>query len=82
MQPAALTHPSSSLGSTGYIGGDVFHALATAHPEYELTCLVRSSDKGAKLAAAFPAVRLVYGTLDSLDLVERESKDADIVLSK
>ena len=67
-------------GATGYIGGDAFYAVANAHPEYELTCLVRNSDKGAQVAKDYPSVKLVYGDLDSVDLVEEESKKADIVL--
>lgn len=69
-------------GSTGYIGGDAMYAIATAHPEYEITALVRNSDKGAKVAAKFPSVKLVYGDLDSVDVLERESRAADIVCRK
>lgn len=69
-------------GSTGYIGGDAMYAIATAHPEYEITALVRNSDKGAKVAAKFPNVKLVYGDLDSVDVLERESRAADIVCRK
>lgn len=69
-------------GVTGYIGGDAFYAIANAHPEYEITCLVRNSDKGALVAKDYPKVKLVYGDLDSSDLIEEESKKADIVLSK
>ena len=72
----------SSTGSTGYIGGDALHALYTAHPEYEYTAIVRNSDKGALVAAAYPKVRLVYGTLDDATLLEEESAKADIVLRK
>jgi hypothetical protein len=55
-------------------------ALHTAHPEYEYTAIVRSSDKGAPVAAAYPKIRLVYGTLDDAELIEEESAKADIVL--
>lgn len=58
------------------------YAIATAHPEYEITALVRNSDKGAKVAAKFPSVKLVYGDLDSVDVLERESRAADIVCRK
>ena len=69
-------------GATGYIGGDALEAIVNAHPEYDITCLVRNSDKGAQVAKQFPKVKLVYGDLDSGDVIEEESKKADIVLSK
>ncbi|TVY60806.1 Uncharacterized protein LSUE1_G008355 [Lachnellula suecica] len=67
-------------GVTGYIGGDAFYALQKAHPEYEYTALVRTSDKGALVAAAYPKTRLVYGTLEDSELVTKEAAAADIVL--
>lgn len=49
------------------------------HPEWELTALVRNSDKGAKVAAVYPTVRLVYGDLDAVGLIEEEAANSDIV---
>lgn len=69
-------------GATGYIGGDALYAIATAHPDYDITALVRNTDKGAKVAAQFAAVKLVYGDLDSTALIEDESRAADIVCRK
>ena len=69
-------------GATGFIGGEVFYTISEAHPDWEITALVRSSDKGALLAAAFPKTRLVYGSLDDVDVIEQEAKGADLVLSK
>lgn len=66
-------------GATGFIGGDAFYAIANAHPEYEITALVRNSEKGAQVAKEYPSVKLVYGDLDSTDLLEEEAKKADIV---
>ena len=71
-----------ATGATGYIGGDAIYAIANAHPEYEFTCLVRNSDKGAQVAKDYPKFKLVYGSLDDVDLIEEESKRADIVLSE
>ncbi|KAK3696893.1 hypothetical protein LTR37_017723 [Vermiconidia calcicola] len=68
-------------GATGYIGGDALYAIAHAHPDYEITCLVRNSDKGATVAAEYPSIKLVYGDLDNADLLEAEAKKADIVLN-
>jgi nucleoside-diphosphate-sugar epimerase len=46
-----------------------------------VSCLVRNSDKGAKVASQYAKVRLVYGTLDDVDVLEKEAAEADIVLS-
>ncbi|ORY17674.1 hypothetical protein BCR34DRAFT_621834 [Clohesyomyces aquaticus] len=67
-------------GATGYIGGDAVYAIAHAHPELEVTALVRNSDKGAKVAAQYPDFNLVYGDLDATDLLTAEALKADIVL--
>ena len=66
-------------GTTGYIGGDAFFAIAQAHPDWQLSVLVRNKEKGAKLANEYPQVRIVYGDLDSGDIIEEETKNADIV---
>jgi len=66
-------------GATGYIGGDALFTITQVHPEYELTCLVRNSEKGAQVAKEYPKARLVYGDLDSFDLIVEESSKADIV---
>ena len=42
-----------SLGATGYIGGDALVQLVETHPEYNVTCLVRNSEKGAQVASQF-----------------------------
>jgi len=73
---------SYSTGATGYIGGDILHALYKAHPEYEFSALVRNSEKGAPVAAAFPKIRLVYGGLDDSEVLVEEAARADIVVRK
>lgn len=66
-------------GTTGYIGGDFLYLVSQKHPDWEITCLVRNSDKGAKVAKVYPKVRLVYGDLDSVELIEEEAANTDIV---
>ena len=77
---APHTERLPSTGATGYIGGDVLAAVAAAHPDWHVTCLVRSETRGAAVAAAHPSVRLVYGDLASDDLIKGEAAAADIVL--
>ena len=69
-------------GVTGFIGGDAIYAIYKAHPEYEITCLVRSSDKAATVANEYPKFQFIYGDLNSVELIVEESKKADIVISK
>jgi uncharacterized protein YbjT (DUF2867 family) len=72
----------SSTGVTGYIGGDALHVITKAHPDWEITALVRNSSKGAKVASQYPSVRLVYGDLECTDLIAEEAKNADIIYRK
>lgn len=58
------------------------HEIVQSHPEYDISCLVRDSDKGAQVASQYSKVRLVYGDLDDVELLENEARNADVVLSK
>lgn len=66
-------------GATGYIGGDWLFTAANAHPDWELSALVRSKDKAAVLSNQYPKIRVVHGDLDSHDILEEEVGKADIV---
>lgn len=74
-----LSDPSDSTGATGYIGGDGLHVIAAAHPDWQLTALVRNKEKAAQLTAKYPQVRVVHGDLDSSEIIEEEVKNTDIV---
>ncbi|KAI2671833.1 hypothetical protein CBS147355_8476 [Penicillium roqueforti] len=67
-------------GATGYIGGEVLHALQQAHPDYEVAALIRDEEKAGKVLAAFPKVRVVLADLDNVEIIEKESRKADIVI--
>jgi hypothetical protein len=67
-------------GATGYIGGSALDVITNAHPEYEITALVRNAEKAAGLTKKYPKVKIVSGDLDSASLIEGESSKADIVL--
>ncbi|KAL4914757.1 NAD(P)-binding protein [Aspergillus aurantiobrunneus] len=67
-------------GASGYIGGDVLHALREAHPEYVMSVLVRDEAKAGIIAAAYPDVRTVLGDLDSAPLIEEQASQADVVI--
>lgn len=53
--------------------------MSQAHPDWELSALVRSKEKAEQLTSKFPKVRVVLGDLDSADILEEEVKKADIV---
>lgn len=60
----------------------MLHALLQTHPSWEphITCLVRSESRAASLSAAYPKLRLVYGTLEDSSILEEEASKAEIVL--
>lgn len=57
-------------------------SIIEAHPEWEITASVRNSDKGGQVAALFPRIKLVYGDLDAVAMIEEETSKADIVYRK
>jgi N-acetyl-gamma-glutamylphosphate reductase len=71
-----------ATGITGYIGGDAIYAIVTAHPEYEVSALVRDKEKGAEVVKAHPNIRIVHGELEDSELLEEEASKADIILRK
>ncbi|KAF2750351.1 NAD(P)-binding protein [Sporormia fimetaria CBS 119925] len=68
-------------GATGYIGGDLLEVLTATYPDLQITALVRNSDKGAQVASQYPSVRLVYGDLDSTDVITKAASESDIVVN-
>jgi putative NADH-flavin reductase len=56
--------------------------MATAHPDWQLSVLVRSKEKAAQVSSKYPGIRIVHGDLDSADIIEEEVKNADIVFSQ
>jgi uncharacterized protein YbjT (DUF2867 family) len=70
-----------SLGATGYVGGQVLEELARSHSSLNIAALVRDVEVARKIAAAYPEVRIVVGSLDDGDLLMEEASKASIVLS-
>ncbi|KAH7369318.1 hypothetical protein B0T11DRAFT_72374 [Plectosphaerella cucumerina] len=68
-------------GATGYIGGDVLHALATVHPDYTIRALVRNDAHRDVISKAYPNVQLVSGSLDDTETIAREAAEATVVLN-
>lgn len=73
----------NSVGATGHIGGAVLDLISSSYSEtLAVKVLVRDQQKAAKLKAQYRQITTVIGTLDDLDLLETESRDADIVISE
>ncbi|KAL5048635.1 hypothetical protein BDW71DRAFT_177168 [Aspergillus fruticulosus] len=68
------------LGATGYIGGEVLHALQNTHPEYEIVVLIRSAGKASRVVAAYPQVKVVSGNLDDASVIEEEARKSDVII--
>lgn len=58
------------------------YTIATAHPDWQLSALVRSKEKAALVSSKYPQLRIVHGDLDSVDIIAEEVKNADIVFSE
>ncbi|KAI1154665.1 hypothetical protein F4825DRAFT_153433 [Nemania diffusa] len=67
-------------GVTGYIAGDALYVLARKYPDLEYAALVRGEEGAARVRAAYPAVRVVLGSLDDAEVLRREAAWADLVL--
>ncbi|TKX27209.1 NAD dependent epimerase-like protein 3 [Elsinoe australis] len=65
-------------GGTGYVGGSVLTALTTAHPEYEITVLLRKVP--SDFEARYPTVNIAHGELDQVDKIRDLSAKNDIVI--
>ena len=73
-------HLNYRTGATGYIGGEILHTLQQSHPEYDVTALIRDQEKANKVTAAFPKIRVVLADLDNVDIIEEESRKANVVI--
>lgn len=74
------SHPYYRTGATGYIGGEILHVLQQTNPDYNIAALIRDQEKASKISAAFPNVRVVFADLDNVDIIEEESRKANVVI--
>ncbi|KAK7037926.1 NAD(P)-binding protein [Favolaschia claudopus] len=65
-------------GSTGYIGGSVLAAITRAHPEYEVTALLRKVTQ--TYVDAYPRVKTIVGDYDSAEILANAAAESDIVI--
>ena len=71
-------------GATGYVGGDVFYRLqqSSLAKSHMFSCLVRDPDKAKELSEKYPRIEIIQGDLDDSDLIVKEARKADVVLSR
>jgi nucleoside-diphosphate-sugar epimerase len=67
-----------STGGTGYIGGSVLHAIATTHPDYKITVLLRTIPPS--FATRYPNIKTVLGDFNSTTLLTTQASQADLVI--
>ena len=56
----------------------MFNTLVTAHPEYDITVVLR--DPTASFSGKYPNVKILRGDFDSSDLLRQAAAEADIVV--
>jgi len=71
---------TASLGATGFIAGDLLYLLAKTHPEYAITCLVRTQENADKVQSKYPDVKCVLGSNDSDEVIQSEVEKADLFI--
>ncbi|KAJ4987460.1 nucleoside-diphosphate-sugar epimerase [Stagonosporopsis vannaccii] len=67
-----------STGSTGYIGGSVLHTLATAHPNWPITVLLRRVPP--TFSTTYPRITVLHGDYDATSILSTAAENADIVI--
>ncbi|KAK3309918.1 uncharacterized protein B0T15DRAFT_488619 [Chaetomium strumarium] len=75
-------------GVTGYIGGDAFHALYEAHPDFDYTLLVRTKERAESVRGQYgnvDKVKVLYPgevgpSVSFTEVLEDQAKKADVVL--
>ncbi len=58
----------------------MFDTIATAHPEYEISALLRNVP--ADFEKRYPKVKIVKGDYDSFDIISDAASKANIVVRK
>jgi hypothetical protein len=56
----------------------VLHTIVTAHPEYEVSALLRNVPD--KFSTVYPNVKVVKGDYDSFEILAKAASEADIVV--
>jgi hypothetical protein len=60
----------------------VLELLYRKYPDVKIKALVRDEAKGERLRERYQGIETVLGDNAALDVLEREAREADVVLSK
>ncbi|KAH0424862.1 nucleoside-diphosphate-sugar epimerase [Colletotrichum camelliae] len=69
------------VGGTGHIGGAVLELLLQQHADAKVKVLVRDEAKAERLVSKYPQVSTVVGDTGNFELLEKCSKEANIVIN-
>lgn len=70
------------IGASGHIGAAVLELIHKAHPNLAIAVLVRSRSDAKQVEVAYDNnVKTVQGSLEDLNLVEREAAVSDLVIN-
>ncbi|KAL2816022.1 NAD(P)-binding protein [Aspergillus cavernicola] len=69
-------------GASGYVGGDILHAILSAHPDWEssITVLLRNHSYEAPFRAKYPHLNLFFATYDNTAAIEAEVAKNELVV--
>lgn len=69
---------SDRTGGSGYVGGSVLDTIARAHPEYEISVLLRSVPD--TFSSTYPHVKIIKGDYDSSGTISANAEAANLVI--
>ena len=55
-------------GGSGYVGGSVLDTIVKAHPEYEISVLLRNVPDA--LSSTYPDIKIIKGDYDAFDTID------------
>jgi nucleoside-diphosphate-sugar epimerase len=65
-------------GGPGYIGGSVLHTIATSHPDWSITVLLRRVP--SNFTSNYPNIKIVQGDYNSKNIITAAAEEATIVV--
>ncbi|KAK3626054.1 hypothetical protein LTR56_020067 [Elasticomyces elasticus] len=65
-------------GGSGYVGGSVLHTIARAHPEYEISVLLRRVPEA--FSSTYPDVKIIKGNYDDFSTIAAGAEAANLVI--
>jgi nucleoside-diphosphate-sugar epimerase len=67
-------------GVTGFVGGSVLSSLYRAHPNIQITALVRKESDAEQLKSVYSGLNIIIGSLSSLSILTCNAAAVDFVI--